>query len=410
MMRGVLGGWALVCVVAGSPAHAQGTIDPGPLLLPAGWTNPAATTDQAALAALPFEPEAYRGAEQLGLNPAYVHDVRVGLQKLYLRDYQGTRDHFQAVETRFPGTGVGAFADAVIWQALMLENDNLRYEDQYWVSSKRARKELDAAIQKPGAEGWEHFLFASVVGIEAIHSVREASYLPAVTLAVEAMDHLAQASKHAPDFVDLQLVDGMHHYWRTVITNENRMLPVYGEHRAEGIEEMKRVRDRGVFLSAPAQLALAYSYREQRSFKSAKSALLANQRKYPDNVINNMLLGQVYIELQDYAAALATFDRIRRASPSNVPVRYWRGIALMRSGRHVQAIPELEAYLASGHIDDSQASYARYRLGQCFHRSQRYADAQRQYELAIELDPGNTTVASALDRLLRARDEGRIDY
>jgi hypothetical protein len=125
--------WLLVTTFLGSSALAQEeeaqyveTVTLGqhtPLLLEDDWINP---LDQVQTVAefrdLEFEPEAYRGAEQLGLSPVYIHEVRAGLEKIYERDYPGARDHFEAVEERFPGTAIEAVTQVVMWQAMMLEN------------------------------------------------------------------------------------------------------------------------------------------------------------------------------------------------------------------------------------------------------------------------------------------------
>ncbi len=69
------------------------------LSLPDGWDNPPDPANIAQFQGLPYEPEAYWGAEQLGLNPEFIHDVRAGLELLYLRDYPGCRRHFEALDT-----------------------------------------------------------------------------------------------------------------------------------------------------------------------------------------------------------------------------------------------------------------------------------------------------------------------
>jgi len=230
-----------------------------PLTLPEEWENPMrreGLTPQEAKA-LPYSVEAYRGAEQLGLHPEYVEGVRAGLHLMYLRDYKGVREHFRALDERFPGTGISPVADTLVWQALMLENFDYKYDSQYWVTTRLARDQLEAALEVPGNEGWEHFLMAGIVGIEAIHTMRQERYLPALQLALDAMAEAGKAKEAAPEFTDLLLADGMYNYWRTVVTQNSRVLPDFGDKRMEGLEQMRKVEAEGVFLGPPSSLALA---------------------------------------------------------------------------------------------------------------------------------------------------------
>ncbi|MBW1876988.1 MAG: tetratricopeptide repeat protein [Deltaproteobacteria bacterium] len=382
-----------------------------PLVLPEDWENPLRQEGLSPKEAheLPFGIEAYRGSEQLGLNPGYIDGVRAGLHLMYLRDYKGVREHFAALDERFPNTGISAVADTLVWQVLMLENFDYKYDSQYWVTTRRAREELEAALEIPGSEGWEHFLMAGVVGIESIHTMRQERYLPALQLALDAMAEAGKAKEAAPGFTDLLLADGMYNYWRTVVTQNSRMLPDFGDLRMEGLEQMRTVESEGVFLGPPASLALAFSYIEEHKLKAALSACARNARPYPDNIINNLLLGQVQTYMRRYTPAMASFDRILAVAPNNKRVRYWRGVTLLRSGRSPEAEQELLTYLAFDYLEDHQRAGGHYRLGQAYYRQKRYPEAVTEFKKAVK-QSGHKGAKASLDRMKRLRREGRIDF
>ena len=357
----------------------------------------------------PYDEQSYRGAEQLGLEPAYVQLVRDGMEKLYLRDYEGTRAHFRKVDNQYPGTGIRPSVDVIVWQAIMLENWDFRYDAEYRASNKEAKKELEAALGRPGNEGWEHFLLAGMLGVEAIHEARLEKYLSALQIALDAMTHAGQAREAAPEFTDLMLADGMYNYWRTVVTESSKVLPDFGDHKAEGIEQMKLVEDSGIFLSAPARLSLSFSYIEEHDDKAALAELLQNERLYPDNVINLLVLGQVQSSMRKFDDALASYAHIAEVDPTNQRVLYWRAVTLLNAGRSAEAVEPLQAYLASDYLETWHQAWAHYRLGQCWYRQKRYADAEAEYRLAISID-GHKPSKTALERLLESKKEGRISY
>ena len=358
---------------------------------------------------LPLPWKAYVGAQMLHLEPEFVYGVQQGLQLVYERKYNEARDHFSALDTQYTHSGIRSVADVIVWQALMLENFDFRYDKQYWTSSKQARKELEAAIALPGNDAWEQLLWASVVGIESIHTMRQGNYLSALQLAFQAMDAIEKCRTAAPEFVDLKLADGMYNYWRSVVTMSSKVLPDFGDHRVEGIEQMQIVEARGVLVGPLASLSLAFSWLEENDLKRAASSVGINRRDYPDNIINNMVAAMVYNSMHRYPDALEVLDHIVQTDAANDRVHYWRGVTLQKQGQLDPAIAEYERYLTASHLEDYQKSYALYRLGQIYSRKHEYSTAMEKYKAAIQVD-GNKPAKAAKERLEERKKEGKIDF
>jgi len=389
------------------PPLTEEQVQPAPLV--GTEEGPYVITSIEQLATLPYSPIVYRGANQLNMPPEFVYDVREGLELIYKRDYQEAREYFQEVENRFPHTALGPMSDVLVWQALMLENFDFRYEKQYWVSSAATRKALTEALAVDGGEGWEYFLMAGVSGIESIHTMRRTQYLKALQLAFEAIGHVNQVREHAPNFVDLALADGMYNYWRTVVTMNSKLLPDFGDHRAEGIEQMRKVEREGIFLSAPTTLAMVFTWQEESNMKEALTSCVKNYRRYPHNIINNMVMGSTYIYTRRMKLALETFDRVTATDPNNQRVKYWRGVALQRSGKYPEALKSLEDYLSGEHLEDYQVAYSYYRLATTYRRMKEYAKSEDYYKRAIKVN-GHKSAKSGLDSLKKLKKDGRIDY
>ncbi len=357
----------------------------------------------------PYPVLTYLGAETLKLDPQYVFEVQRGVELIYLREYSAARDHFERVEQAFPGTGVSQVVDVLVWQALMLENFDFRFDKQYWTSSGRAREVLDAALAQEGAEAWEHLLYTGIAGIEAIHTMRQEQYTRALSLAFEAMGHLKEAKEHAAEFPDLLLADGMYNYWRSVVTMTSKVLPDFGDHRVEGIEQMKAVEQSGVFLGPAATLSLAFTWLEEGQNKKALASCQKNRRDYPKNVINNLVTGSTYIYLREFDKALTVFDEVLAVDPKNKRVRYWKGVAYLKKGDPDKAISELRTYLGFDYLEKYQRAAAYWRLGTALQRKKDFAGAAAAYEQAIAIDK-HRGARKALERLKERRKEGKIDW
>lgn len=357
----------------------------------------------------PNAPIVKSGAKALGLHPDYVHRTRVGFGMVFERDYKGARNHFVKLDKDYPGTGISGSIDALVWQALMLENFDFRYDSQYEVANKKALRDLNVALKDPAHQGWEHFQVAGLMGVEAIHMVRHGSYLPALNQAFVAMDHIQAAREASPGFTDLDIADGMYNYWRTVVTMSSKMLPDFGDNRALGIRQIQNVEKNGIFLSRPATLALAFTWLEERDYKKATASCRRNEARFPDNVINNLLLGQSLLYQRKYDESIEVFKRIQRVSPENNRVYYYLGLATLRKGKPRVAIQHLERYLASDHLEGWQRASGHYRLGQSHYRLKAYKSANYHYRLAVK-ETGHKPSKRALDRMKDLKKQGKIDF
>ena len=351
----------------------------------------------------------YQGANQLGMEPKFVRGIRDGLELVFQRDYKGVTNHFAKFEMDNPDSAVRSVAEVLVWQARMLENFDYRYEAQYWTASAQARASLEAALKTEGNEAWEHFLTAGVAGIEAIHTMRRSKYLKALQLAFEAVDEVQQTRELAPGFADLAMADGMYNYWRTVVTMNSSVLPDFGDHRVEGIQQMEFVEDNGVFLSRPATLALVFTWIEEGDMRKALAACSKNRRRYPDNVINNVVTGTTLVYSKKYDSAITVLDEVFETDPDNDRAHYWKGLALMRTRQLDPAIQEWERYLSSKHLETYHRSQTHYRIGFTKFRQKKYWDAEAELAKAVKID-GHKNAKRQLDRLKQMKKDGKVDY
>lgn len=408
--------------VAGSllgVAHAQPTIDDGdeietvsgkrlpelgpvsPRALPQGrWTDAAPGASQSL---------DLIGARMLDVPPEYVRRTREGLGLVFHRRYRQARAHFRQLDEEIPGTGISGTVDALVWQALMLENFDFRYDKQYSVANTAAIRGLEQALKDPAHQAWEHFQLAGLKGVEAIHMVRHGTYLGALNRAFEAMDHVQNARTASPDYTDLGLAEGMYNYWRTVVTMSSKLLPSFGDNRALGLSQLAEVEKNGIFLQEPATLALTFSWIEERKHDEAIAAGERNRAKYPDNVINNLLLGSSYTYRRRYDEAVKVFEHVIQTAPENNRVYYHLGVTQVRQGKVDDGIKSFERYLASDHLEGWQRSNTHFRLGQALYRQRDYAGAEREYRAAIKVD-GHRASKRALDRMHTLRKEGKLSW
>ena len=148
-------------------------------------------------------------------------------------------------------------------------------------------------------------------------------------------------------------------------------------------------------------MALTEKGRPEEALDAAERALTIR----PDYGGAELSRAHALVMLEDFEAAERSVDRARRLLPRDEHLHYLRGVILSKTGRHEEALEELElATLAS-------KPKLLVSVGECLFGLRRLEDAKRAFEDAARIDP---ELASAQNALAIARAstgdlEGAID-
>lgn len=337
-------------------------------------------------------------AAVLRVDVAFADRCRRAVELIYARKYKEAKRSLDLLSTDYPTTGIGPAGLAVIYQALMFENFDFRYETQYKVAHAAALRQISEGQRAPGNEAIEWFLRAGMAGIDAIHRMRRGEYIAALAGGVDAVNSLGEAKKAAPEFLDPVLGDGMYMYWRTVIARTSPLIPDGPDEREAGKALIKKVEKDGVLLGPAATLALTYSYIEERDLKNALARTMYGRLTYPDNVINNMTAGRVLASMRRYDDAVGMYRDVLRTAPDNQRSHYHLGVVYSRQAKLDEAEREFKTYAAFAGPPADSLGQAWYRLGLVHVRQGRTADAKAAYEKAVSVGH-NEAARKALSKL-----------
>jgi predicted negative regulator of RcsB-dependent stress response len=304
---------------------------------------------------------------------------------VFLRDYKGAKTAWDTLEDDFPGTATRHVGRLLIYQSLMLENLDYRFEKQYLTHSALALKALDEADKVLGNEAWEAFLRGGVEGIESMHMMRKDQYVASLARGLEALKALEVLREIAPGFVDPILGDGLYHYWRTVMSQKSRLIPKGVDNQDRGLALMRQAEKEAIFLAPAATLSLAYAYLQGRNLVEAEAALLRNQALFPDNVLNNMVLARVLIMRGEVKQALVLLDRVQAVDTDNHRVHYYRATALMRTGEIQGAHASIDLYLSLS-LEPLYQAVGWHRKGDIHVRERNWDAAIHAFGKAVEID------------------------
>ena len=327
------------------------------------------------------------GAKWLDVTPEFMWHCWLVMNSLYERDYRGLHKVLESVKKKYPNSGVDPVGRAMMYQTLMLENFDFKYETQYKTMFELAKQELEQAMMSPGNDAWETFLLGAILGIDAIHELRKEEFLNAINQGYEAMKWIDKANKLAPDFVDAELGDGLWIYWRSLIAANVPGFSNLGfsDDREKGIALMQNAEKNAVFLRPAASHALTYTWIEERKMKKALAAARGLEQAYPNNIINLQVLGRVEMYNNLHSDAEQTFKKVLRLSPKNQRVHYYLARLYMKQKKYKAAEKEINTYLKFD-LSEYHEGYAHYYKGHILMRQKKYKAAAAAYDMAWKVN------------------------
>jgi len=331
----------------------------------------------------------FSGENDVGAPRAEYAAAQEGMELIYERRYPQALERFEEAEIDFPDSPLGSVGRSIVWQAKMMETGTFEYERAYLTDASEAETRFKASRRDRSRKDWNGFLFAVHSALGAMYDVRHERNLAAFDKAWDAMEAVKDVHRNRPEFEDLQLAFGLYNYWRTVMTQRIDGLPAFADKADLGIDQMVVARDKGTLASAPARLALIYSYYDGKQFDAALAEAKAAQALYPTNLLNQMILGRTQARTRDNAAAEASFRVATTIAPE-----YWEGwyrlarlVAKDRT-RRTEARAAYDDALTAAATPHQMAQTA-YRRGLLERSARKWDDAIAWFERAVGFEPGH---------------------
>ncbi|MBI2689853.1 MAG: tetratricopeptide repeat protein [Acidobacteria bacterium] len=217
-----------------------------------------------------------------------------------------------------------------------------------------------------------------------------------------------QALQIKPDFIDAQMVGGVHDYIVGSLPFAWKMLGFLIGFRGDrdgGLRTVERVAAEGQRSRVEAMILLAVAYRRERHAEKAVPLLTKLIDMFPRHYLYRLEMVQMYADQGKKAEALAVLKTMEDLKSSgaqgyrNLPdgkIYYSRGNLLFWYRDYAAAVPDLQRVINGG----SEAGLntlmnAWLRLGQCQDMLGKRAEALRAYRQAIEETPDSDAAREA---------------
>jgi len=342
----------------------------------------------------------FSGENPLGVQRAEFRYAQEGMELIYQRKHLEALELFEVAGLDFPDSPLGPVGRSLVYQSMMIENYDFSWEEPYVSELSESKERLRMALRSGHDRSWVYFLYAVHLGIDAMYEVRKGEYVSALNKAWDAIEYIKKLHRREPGFHDVKLALGLYNYWRTAITEAVPYLPRFGDHREEGLQQLREAREKGFLCSAPASIALTYSYIESRMWKEALAEARWAQQRYPNNIINQMTLARVHRKRKQFPEALGAFARILDIDPDNKRVHFHIGETYYKQRKgNAKAEASYKRYLDTEPPAELRA-HTYYRLGLLQRRARNYDAAIQWLQKSIDTWPRFKAAGKRLKEVL----------
>lgn len=250
---------------------------------------------------------------------------------------------------------------------------------------------------------------------QAVDTLRRAVALqPAVTeYRLSLCEAIGAYIDDVPFYRKLSLAQDIHRHLEIALANDSRSFNVHdglmkfylsapaliGGGHDKAVQEAAQI---AAIDPARGHVASGVIARHDLRYADAESEFRAAAAAAPADPLPRYELGRTQLAQQHYDTAFATFEDLMRRFPAETAAYYHGAEVALRSGQRLDRGGDwLKTYLARGPIRDEDPSMVMaYRLfGKLSELTEHREAARSAYRTALQLDPADTEVARALDKL-----------
>lgn len=251
------------------------------------------------------------------------------------REYGRAREICAKLTRDFPNNPTGPTGEMVLYQVMMLENDDFEFDAEFRLAAGRVEAAAKHFAENAPKNDWYYTLLGAAYGIEGIYYLRRDEYLNAFTPGVKGLYYMQAAAKMNPENWEARMGIGLFLYYRSAFA---RYFPVpWAQDREKGMAEVEAAGQNRSYLREVSRIALFYIYMNEKNYDRSRSymdGLIAKRPSYP---VFYQLAGWSMTAKGDYKAAYNYYMKMHRIDPKLYLPYYKLGQCAMRMERKEEA-------------------------------------------------------------------------
>ncbi len=240
-------------------------------------------------------------------DPRIIKLLQEGIEASFREDYELAERRFDSLVHMAPGDPAGYFFKAALHHAQMIDYESRFREKEFYRNVKTAKKLARERIKRNKKDAWTYLLLGNTHGAKAVYDAKQGKWLSGLEEGLMAKSALKEALKRDPKLYDAYVGLGSYDYWASVMTKAFHWLPFIGDHREQGMAEMKLALEKSTFSSAAAASGLIWMYIREGSFDLAIDLAERMQSEYPQGKTFLWPLAEAFYDKLDWKNALLRY-------------------------------------------------------------------------------------------------------
>lgn len=233
-----------------------------------------------------------------------------GIDASFRENYPLAESSFNILVQMASQDPAGYFFKAALYQAEMIDYESDFKETEFYENVNLAKKLAAERIKKNKKDTWAYLLLGNAYGAKGLYDARKGNWWSGLNNGLSAKSALKEAIKQNPEFYDAYVGVGSYHYWASVITKAFWWLPFFGDHREEGMKEMKLACEKSIFSQDAAANGLIWMYIQEKELNLAIELAQQMHAKYPEGKSFLWALAEAYYEKRDWSSALLKYQEL----------------------------------------------------------------------------------------------------
>lgn len=262
-----------------------------------------------------------------GIIAAYNHALN--------REYDKARDICLTLGRELPDNPAGPTGETVLYQVMMLENEDYTLDREFRDAAARAVAAADRFMATAPKNDWYYTLLGATWGIQGIYYLRQDEYASGMYYGVRGLYYMQTAEQMSDDNFEAKLGIGLYLYYRSAYA---RFIPIpWLDQRAKGIRMVKAAGEHRPYLNEVSKIALFYIYSNEKDYDRAFAYIRELIEKRPDFPIFYHFAGRALMNKGDYRGAEGYYLKMSEIDPTLYFPYYQLGVCELNLGHKAEA-------------------------------------------------------------------------
>jgi tetratricopeptide (TPR) repeat protein len=229
------------------------------------------------------------------------------------RDYEGAKKKCVELGDILPENPAGPTGEMVLYQVMMLENDDYEYDAEFRDAARRSIERADIFVDKAEKNDWYYTLLGATWGIQGIYYLRQDEFLTGLYYGVKGLYYMQVAEDMSDENWEAKLGIGLYVYYRSAFAS---FIPIpWLDQREKGIEMIKASGENREYLEEVSRIAMVIISLTEKRYDDARSSMDKLIEERPYFPVFYQFAGRAMTEKGDYETAFEYYDRMREVDP-----------------------------------------------------------------------------------------------